>query len=38
MSVNVEALVAKVPTGLLIGSSWRPSSSDEVFDVINPAT
>lgn len=26
MSVNVEALVAKVPTGLLIGSSWRPLS------------
>ncbi|MCS5480051.1 NAD-dependent succinate-semialdehyde dehydrogenase [Corynebacterium sp. YIM 101645] len=38
MTVNIEELLAKVPTGLLIGDSWRDASADETFTVENPAT
>ncbi|GAA4681124.1 NAD-dependent succinate-semialdehyde dehydrogenase [Frondihabitans cladoniiphilus] len=31
-------LVASVPTGLLIDGEWRPSSSGETFEVVDPAT
>jgi len=31
-------VVAGVPTGLLVGGEWRPSSSAEVLDVTDPAT
>lgn len=36
--INVEELLAKVPTGLLIGDTWRDSSAGETFTVENPAT
>lgn len=38
MAVNVQELLAKVPTGLLINGEWRESSNGETFDVENPAT
>lgn len=38
MSINVEQLLAKVPTGLLINGQWRDAASGETFDVENPAT
>ncbi len=38
MSVNVSELLAKVPTGLLIGGQWREGFTGETFDVFNPAT
>lgn len=38
MTVDVKELLAKVPTGLLIGGEWRNSSNGETFDVENPAT
>lgn len=38
MTVNTEELLAKVPTGLLIGGSWRAASTGETFTVDNPAT
>ena len=38
MSIDVNALLAKVPTGLLINGEWRDSSSGATFDVENPAT
>lgn len=38
MSVNVSELLAKVPTGLLIGDSWVEASDGGTFDVENPAT
>ncbi|MCU1530347.1 MAG: NAD-dependent succinate-semialdehyde dehydrogenase [Frondihabitans sp.] len=33
-----EALLAEVPTGLLIDGVWRPSESGDTFTVIDPAT
>ena len=38
MTINVEQLLAKVPTGLLINGQWRDAASGETFDVENPAT
>jgi succinate-semialdehyde dehydrogenase / glutarate-semialdehyde dehydrogenase len=32
------ALLAEVPTGLLIGGHWRPASGDRVLEVEDPAT
>ena len=36
--VNVDELLAKVPTGLLINGEWVESSDGSTFDVENPAT
>ena len=33
MSINIEEVIAKVPTQLLIGGEWRDSTSGETFDV-----
>lgn len=38
MTVDMKELLAKVPTGLLIGGQWRDASNGETFDVENPAT
>ncbi|MFW8623848.1 NAD-dependent succinate-semialdehyde dehydrogenase [Corynebacterium glutamicum] len=38
MPINVSELLAKVPTGLLIGDSWVEASDGGTFDVENPAT
>ncbi|WP_089158624.1 NAD-dependent succinate-semialdehyde dehydrogenase [Corynebacterium glutamicum] len=38
MTINVSELLAKVPTGLLIGDSWVEASEGGTFDVENPAT
>ncbi|MCQ9331322.1 NAD-dependent succinate-semialdehyde dehydrogenase [Corynebacterium phoceense] len=38
MTVNVQELLAKVPTGLLINGEWRDAASGETFEVENPAT
>ncbi|MGO3087030.1 MAG: NAD-dependent succinate-semialdehyde dehydrogenase [Corynebacterium flavescens] len=38
MSIDIQELLAKVPTGLLIGGKWQEASSGETFDVENPAT
>lgn len=38
MTINVSELLAKVPTGLLIGDSWVEASDGGTFDVENPAT
>ena len=38
MNINIEEVIAKVPTQLLIGGQWRDSASGETFDVENPAT
>lgn len=38
MAINVSELLAKVPTGLLIGDSWVEASDGGTFDVENPAT
>ncbi|MGP6174182.1 NAD-dependent succinate-semialdehyde dehydrogenase [Corynebacterium sp. A21] len=38
MSINISELLAKVPTGLLIGDSWREASDGGTFTVENPAT
>lgn len=38
MNINIEEVIAKVPTQLLIGGEWRDSTSGETFDVENPAT
>lgn len=38
MTINVEQLLAKVPTGLLINGQWRDAASGETFNVENPAT
>ncbi len=35
---QVSDLLAKVPTGLLIGGAWRDASDGATFDVENPAT
>ena len=32
------ALLASVPTGLLINGEWRPAASGKTFDVEDPAT
>ena len=41
MSINAQreaALLASVPTGLLINGEWRPAASGKTFDVEDPAT
>ncbi|MDN6432125.1 NAD-dependent succinate-semialdehyde dehydrogenase [Corynebacterium flavescens] len=38
MSIDIQELLAKVPTGLLIGGKWQEACSGETFDVENPAT
>ena len=38
MSEAIAALLARVPTGLLIGGQWREASDGAIFDVENPAT
>ena len=38
MTINVSELLAKVPTGLLIGDSWVEASDGGTFDVETPAT
>ncbi|MDO5669435.1 MAG: NAD-dependent succinate-semialdehyde dehydrogenase [Corynebacterium sp.] len=38
MTDNTHALLAKVPTGLLIGGHWRDATDGATFDVENPAT
>ncbi|AGF71671.1 NAD-dependent succinate-semialdehyde dehydrogenase [Corynebacterium halotolerans] len=38
MSIDIQALINKVPTGLLINGQWTDSSDGETFDVENPAT
>ena len=38
MVLSQKALLAKVPTGLLIGGEWRPSSDGLRFGVEDPAT
>ncbi|MET4585928.1 aldehyde dehydrogenase family protein, partial [Pseudarthrobacter sp. PvP022] len=41
MSTNAQreaALLASVPTGLLINGEWRPAASGKTFDVEDPAT
>ena len=36
--VNIDELLAKVPTGLLINGKWVDASDGATFDVDNPAT
>lgn len=36
--MDIAALIQKVPTGLLIDGTWRNGSTNETFDVENPAT
>lgn len=38
MMIDVRALLAKVPTGLLIDGEWVRASTGETYDVENPAT
>ncbi|MDP9989095.1 hypothetical protein J2S98_004284, partial [Arthrobacter oryzae] len=41
MSINAQregALLASVPTGLLIDGEWRDAASGKTFDVEDPAT
>jgi succinate-semialdehyde dehydrogenase/glutarate-semialdehyde dehydrogenase len=38
MAMTQKALIDSVPTGLLIGGTWRPASGGERFDVHDPAT
>ncbi|MFW0111378.1 NAD-dependent succinate-semialdehyde dehydrogenase [Rothia sp. CCM 9416] len=38
MTLDTQELLAKVPTGLLIGGQWREASDGGTFDVENPAT
>ncbi|UXA18113.1 NAD-dependent succinate-semialdehyde dehydrogenase [Mycobacterium sp. SMC-4] len=35
---NAQAGLAQIPTGLLIGASWRNATDNRVFEVENPAT
>lgn len=37
-SSTISAILAKVPTGLLINGQWRDASDGATFDVENPAT
>jgi len=37
-AADEEALLAKVPTGLLIGGEWRAASDGGTFDVADPST
>lgn len=37
-STREEALLAQVPTGILIDGAWRPAASGDTFAVIDPAT
>ena len=36
--MTLQDVIAGVPTGLLIGGEWRPSSDGATYDVENPAT
>lgn len=38
MAIDVDRLLARVPTGLLIGGQWRDASDNSVYEVENPAT
>ncbi|WP_392542552.1 NAD-dependent succinate-semialdehyde dehydrogenase [Oryzobacter telluris] len=38
MALTQKALIGEVPTGLLIGGTWREASGGERFDVTDPAT
>ncbi len=38
MAITQKALIDSVPTGLLIGGTWREASGGERFDVHDPAT
>jgi succinate-semialdehyde dehydrogenase/glutarate-semialdehyde dehydrogenase len=38
MAITQKALIDSVPTGLLIGGSWREASGGERFDVHDPGT
>lgn len=38
MAINVDQLLAEVPTGLLIAGQWRDASDGGTFEVENPAT
>ncbi len=38
MTANISEVLAKVPTGLLIGDSWVDAADGATFDVENPAT
>jgi succinate-semialdehyde dehydrogenase/glutarate-semialdehyde dehydrogenase len=38
LSERETALLAEVPTGLLINGEWRPAASGKTFDVEDPAT
>lgn len=38
MTLDIQELLAKVPTGLLIGGQWRDASDGGTFEVENPAT
>ena len=38
MEQHLQELINKIPTGLLIGDTWREGSAGETFDVLNPAT
>ena len=33
-----KALIESIPTGLYIGGEWRPASTGNTFDVLDPAT
>ena len=36
--MTLQDVIAGVPTGLLIGGEWRPSSDGATYDVENQAT
>lgn len=38
MAIDVDQLLSRVPTGLLIGGQWREASDGSTFEVENPAT
>ena len=38
MEQHLQELINKIPTGLLIGDTWREGYAAETFEVLNPAT
>lgn len=38
MAIDIDQLLAQVPTGLLIGGQWRDASDGSTYEVDNPAT
>ncbi|WP_129661783.1 NAD-dependent succinate-semialdehyde dehydrogenase [Rothia uropygialis] len=38
MAIDIDQLLAQVPTGLLIGGQWREASDGSTYEVDNPAT